>query len=80
MSNPEPDVPDAVPALLQLLGSAAFRRSFLSDPQGALAANDVSGVPWELVESLADLTYEELRAVGTVGDDLRAVFPNGLIF
>jgi len=80
MSNPDPPVPDAVPALLQLLGSAAFRRSFLSDPQAALTANDLDGVPWEVVESLAELTYEELRAVGTVGADLRAVFPNGLIF
>jgi len=77
MSNPEPN-PDLanLAVLLQLLEGAAFRRAFLSDPGAALATNNVGAVGQQLLDVLADLTYEELRLIGNVGSELRVMLGN----
>lgn len=56
-----------------LLADAAFRKSFAHDPHGALkdAGVDVESLPEGLLEALAEMGHDELRALARVRDILK---------
>ncbi len=72
-AGPEPnDKLQCLDALMHLLGRAAARRAFQSDPWSALKAAGIprDQAPWqfqEFVDAIADYSDEELRFLGTFG-------------
>ena len=75
-------VNDGLNTLLEMLSSAEFRKAFVVDPTSALQSRGIDGVPHNFLNVLAELSYEELRLVGNIGAELKAVVgrDGGLLF
>lgn len=54
---------------LYVISRPALRRAFLSDPLGTLKEHGAGDLPRELVDVLADMTYEQLSVVARLYDD-----------
>ncbi len=63
--------------LLEMLKHAEFCRSFVTDPRGALVSRQIDGIPQSFLDFLADLSYEELRLLGNVGEELKVATSGG---
>ncbi len=63
--------------LLEWLKHAEFCKAFVLDPMGTLQSRDIQGVPYNFVNILAELSYDELRLVGRIGVELKAVAGDG---
>jgi hypothetical protein len=64
---------DAVSRLAtEVLARPTMRRSFATDPLGTLerARIDATAIPQGVLDTLADMSYEELAIVGTVAQSL----------
>ena len=68
--------------LMHMLRNAEFCKAFVLDPMGALDSRKIDGVPYAFVNVLAELSYDELRLVGRLGVELKAVVGDdgGLLF
>jgi hypothetical protein len=73
----QPD-PTTVNLIAEQLTSSAFRKSFSVDPIGTLsrAGIDVSKVPREQLDILADLSPTELTILGNIAERVRATAPD----
>lgn len=73
---------EGVTNLLEMLKHAEFCKAFVLDPMGTLQSRDIQGVPYNFVNVLAELSYDELRLVGKIGVELKAVVGNdgGVLF
>lgn len=67
---------DALSKLVAMLEHAEFCRSFVSDPRGTLQREAIEPVAYEVVDALAELSYDELRVVGRVGAAIRSALPS----
>jgi hypothetical protein len=56
----------------KVLASAALRKSFAADPLGTLerAGIDIRAIPERILDTLAELSYEELGVVARVNQTL----------
>ncbi len=68
--------------LLEMLQHPEFCKSFANDPMGTLASRQIEGVPYHLLNVLAELSYGELRLLGNVGAELHSAVGDegGLLF
>lgn len=68
--------------LLEMLRHPEFCKSFSNDPMGTLQSREIEGVPYSLLNVLAELSYDELRLLGNIGAELHAAVGvnGGLLF
>jgi hypothetical protein len=70
---------DSLNSFTQKLQSAAFRRSFASNPHGALTAVgiDASKIPAPMLDALSELSYEELSTLAGVQKQVSTLASDG---
>ncbi len=73
---------EGLTSLMEMLKYPEFCKAFVLDPMGTLQSRALEGVPYNFVNVLAELSYDELRLLGTVGAELQAVVGDdgGLLF
>ncbi|HEX2027347.1 MAG TPA: hypothetical protein VHF25_05050 [Nitriliruptorales bacterium] len=66
-----PEIMDQLDAVLKTINRPALRRSFLSDPERILKEQgvDLEVFPRELIDVLADMSYDELSVVARLYDE-----------
>ena len=64
---------EGVADLMEWLKYPEFCKAFALDPMGTLASRKIDGVPYEFVNVLAELSYDELRLLGRIGVELKVV-------